>query len=243
MDQRTAFTDEDVSRFNDKASKEERFLTLYQEREYLDAYARHTDIRVEDDPKWSIGRGDEWESHGNMQRDFLISQGLKPSSYLLDFGCGVGRAARKLVPYMEPGHYFGADISQKALAHAQNVGAKEGWIKRDPTFIHIESSTFDLGRKFDFVWAHSVFTHLPAWAIREVVQSIKDMLNPGGRFLFTYKHGAKPNRSGLKQFQYPLQTFEGIAQEFGMKARAVNKKWPATQITAEVRWGATAEIK
>lgn len=232
----------DTTGFTDKASKEDRFLELYEQHDYLTAYARHTDIRVEDDPIWSIGRGDEWESHGKMQREFLKANGLQTASYLLDFGCGVGRAARKIVPYLDPGHYFGVDISPKALQHARKVAKQEGWIDRSPQFVHIHGTAFDLGQKFDIVWAHSVFTHLPEWAIREVVETVKAHLAPGGKFLFTYKRAKQPQRSGLKQFQYPIQTFEQIANEFGMKARGLSKMWPATQATAEVRWGDTAEI-
>jgi SAM-dependent methyltransferase len=97
----TELTEEVLSGFNDKASREDRFLRLYRENEYLTAYARHTDIRVADDPIWAIGRGDEWESHGLEQLSFLIDNGMRPKSRVLDLGCGVGRAARKIVPYLE----------------------------------------------------------------------------------------------------------------------------------------------
>jgi len=114
----TDLTDEMVAGFRDKDSKKERFRSLYEKYDFLTAYSRHTDLRVEDNPIGAIGRVDEWDSHGILQRDFLIDLGMKPEHKLLDIGCGVGRASRAFVPYLHPGNYVGIDISKKALRHA-----------------------------------------------------------------------------------------------------------------------------
>lgn len=232
----------DISTFNDKASKEERFLTLYEENDYLTAYAKHTDIRVEDDPLWSIGRGDEWESHGDLQKKFLIGNGLKPESKFLDIGCGIGRAARKIVPYLDNGNYIGVDISPKALAYASKLSKDEGWGVKNPTFVLSDGNTLGVNGKFNIIWAHSVFTHLPDWAIKNMMINIKDLLDTGGKFLFTYKKASKNNRSGLKQFQYPFSFFEDLCKELKLKAEPINMLFPATQHTGCIRWGATAKI-
>src|SRR5919108_2955123 len=100
-------TNAELARLVDKSSRDPDVVRLYEEHDFLDAYALHTDQRVANDPHAAIGG--LWEEYGELCRDYLIAQGLLPEHRLLDFGCGTGRLARKVVPYLEPGRYFGVD--------------------------------------------------------------------------------------------------------------------------------------
>lgn len=221
--------------FKDKDSHKERFRSLYEKFDFLPAYAEHTNLRVKDNPKGAIGREDEWESHGKMQLAFMVSEGLRPSSTLLDIGCGVGRAARKFVPYLEAGNYVGIDISEAALNHAIKLAADEGWEQKGPTFLI--NSDIDLPEEhgpFDFMWAHSVYTHLPAQQIEVMIGNAAKRLKKGGRFCFTYKPAEKPRRTGLKQFGYPLSWFLDSGRHHSLHAEGVAKDWPAGQKTVRL---------
>ncbi len=218
--------------WKDKDSKVEKFRELYEKNDFLVAYSKHTDLRVQADPHQAIGG--EWEAHGVLQRDFLIDHGLKPEHKMLDLGCGTGRLARKLVPYLDVGNYVGADISPLALAHAKSLSVTESWADRVPGFVQIDTADGTLnGLKshgpFEFIWAHSVFTHLPPDAIEAIVASLHGVL--AGMFLFTYKRGDKPERTGLKQWRYPFKFFESIAKTYGFKTCALATVWPASQRT------------
>ena len=223
----TDLTDAMVAGFRDKDSKKERFRSLYEEHDFLTAYSKHTDLRVEDEPMGAIGRVDEWESHGFLQLDFLTDLGMKPEHRLLDIGCGVGRAARRFVPYLHPGNYTGIDISKKALRHAVELAISEAWADRKPKFIL--NADVDLDDTFDFMWAHSVFTHLPDWQIEKMINNAAKMLQQ--KFEFKYKRAEKPQRSGLKQFQFDYGFFADIAKDAGFKAEQHPKVWPASQRT------------
>lgn len=223
----TALTDEMVAGFRDKDSKKERFRSLYEEHDFLTAYSKHTDLRVEDNPRGAIGREDEWSSHAIMQLYFLIEIGLQPEHRLLDVGCGVGRAARSFVPYLDVGNYTGIDISHKALKYAIGLSESEGWAERKPTFLI--NSDIDLDEEFDFLFAHSVFTHLPDWQIEKMIHNAAKIVRR--KFAFTYKFAGKPRRSGLKQFQMPSSLFERIADDCGLAFEDHPKRWPAGQRT------------
>lgn len=218
--------------WTDKDSKIEKFRSLYEQNEFLPAYSKHTDLRVEADPHQAIGG--EWETHGVLQRDFLIDQGLKPEHRFLDLGCGTGRLARKIVPYLDFGGYTGADISPLALAHAKSLSIEERWAQRTPRFFLIDTADGTLNAinghgPFEFIWAHSVFTHLPPDAIESIVGSLDSVL--AGMFLFTYKRGESPERTGLKQWRYPFKFFEDVANDHGFNAVALDTVWPASQRT------------
>ena len=200
---------------------------MYEQYDFLTAYSRHTDLRVADNPIGSIGRVDEWESHGFMQLDFLTDLGMKPEHRLLDIGCGVGRASRRFVPYLHPGNYTGIDISKKALRHAVELALSEGWADRKPQFII--NADVNLDDTFDFMWAHSVFTHLPDWQIEKMICNAAKIVRH--KFAFTYKCTEQPNRSGLKQFQYPVSFFAAIAKIAGFHTEDHPKRWPAGQRT------------
>src|SRR6476620_10345865 len=53
--------------------------------------------------------GGLWDEIGQLQFDFLVSNGLKPQHYLLDIACGSLRAGIHFIPYLETGHYLGID--------------------------------------------------------------------------------------------------------------------------------------
>ena len=222
-------TNEVVALFRDKDSKQERFRSLYESNDFIDAYAKHTDLRIADDPKGAIGRADEWESHGKLQLDFLKSEGMKPHHRLLDVGCGVGRASRWFVPYLNEAGYTGIDISRSAIDHALRLSVMEGWYKKEPSFSI--NADMDMGGAFDFIWAHSVFTHLPPQQVSKMIANAAKILNLGGKFLFTYKKMDEPTRTGLKQFAYPHTFFLNVAAKVGLEGEAIDQQWPAGQKT------------
>ena len=225
-------TPQALASFRDKDSRKEHFRVLYEKHDFLTAYAKHTDLRVKDDPKWAIGRGDEWESHGKLQLEFLIKEGMRPKHTLLDVGCGVGRAARRFVPYLDKANYVGVDISEAALAHAKELAVTEGWIAKGPVFlINGDLSGLEQHGPFDFMWAHSVFTHLPPQQIEVMISNAAKILATGGKFLFTYKPGDRQHRSGLKQFQFPSGFFVELGNKSGLKGEAIAQQWPAGQRT------------
>lgn len=217
-----------LASMRDKDSRQPRFRKLYEELPFIKAYAEHTNLRVKDNPKGAIGREDEWESHGNLQLAFLKSEGLKPDSRLLDVGCGVGRAARKFVPYLNDWRYTGIDISDGALAHAMKLAQEEGWASKHPTFL-LNGDINLVGSRFDMIWAHSVFTHLPPQQVETMIENASERLDRGGKFLFTHKQAATTQRSGLKQFQYPISWFEKTAQKYGLRCEVPGVQFPAGQ--------------
>ncbi len=231
-----AITPEVVAGFTDKDSKVARFRSLYEEHDFLIAYSRHTDLRMADNPKGAIGRSDEWESHGKLQLNFLIAQGMKPHHRLLDVGCGPGRAARRFAPYLDAGNYAGADISPACLQHAMELASAEGWAAKRPVFmLNGDLDLLPIGSegwaRFDFIWAHSVFTHLPDSQIDVMIANAARLLPVGGRFLFTYKEALRPTRSGLKQFQFPSTFFATRAAAHHLKCEMLATIWPAHQRT------------
>lgn len=225
-------TREELDELPSKTKKHPHVVDLYLENEFLDAYAMHTDLRVETDGyKAAVGAVDDWERHGNLQFEYLKSRGLKPHHRLLEIGCGTGRLARKVVPYLNPGCYTGVDISAGAISAARMLSQSEGWDVKFPRWVC--SSEWAYSRA-DFVWSFSVFIHLPADIMREVMRNVARQMSHTSVFLFAFVPEKIDRRTGLKQFRHTLDTYRDACARAGLTFEECDD-WTAEQHMAVAR--------
>jgi SAM-dependent methyltransferase len=143
------------------------------------------------DPDWHrrTVRGTDafWDDLGKLQLDYLIEQGLQPSNYVLDVGCGPLRAGVHFIGYLDPGHYAGVDKRADTLERARKVELpRYGLEDKDPQLLVNGAFQFSrLGREFDYAIAQSVFTHLTLNTISRCLVEMAKVLAPGGRFYAT----------------------------------------------------------
>lgn len=131
--------------------------------------------------------GGQWEKIGKLQFDFLVEQGLKPESYLLDVGCGSLRGGIHFIGYLQPGHYFGIDIDKALLDAGRKELKKLNLISKSPILVEVEDFDFrSFNQAFDCALAQSVFTHLPLNSIMRCLMNIEKVLVHGGRFFATF---------------------------------------------------------
>lgn len=154
---------------------------------------------------------------GKEQLEYLVARGLLPEDRLLDYGCGVMRAAPFLCRYLKPGHYVGVDIAAERISKGRKLMASHGFSESDYAAICVSDCTLPelLAQKFEFVWANSVVTHMPQKDIREMLRSIRRLLNPGGKFYFTFAEANEAKRKNIKDFWYPRSLIEKLCADAG----------------------------
>lgn len=133
--------------------------------------------------------GGNWDEMGDLQRDFLISQGLQPNHRLLDIGCGALRLGSKVVDYLDPAGYCGCDLVTELidLGYDQELTAEQRL--RLPRTNLWTTDRFDLGpmaSPADFAMAQSVFSHLPPAYLRLCLSNLAEKTMPGARFFATF---------------------------------------------------------
>ncbi|NOR69471.1 MAG: methyltransferase domain-containing protein [Methylomarinum sp.] len=195
-------------------SARSRVEALYEQLPYLEAYTAHTDLRVQEDPKAAIGG--LYEELGLLQFEFLKRRDLEQTSTLLDIGCGTLRGGLHFIRHLNSGNYFGFDLSRAVIEHASRLILSDGLSLKKPVLAVNEAQdlTFGLcaGRRFDFLIAQSVFTHLMPVHVEECFSNLNVVMKPDSRFFFTIHLGAETERTGLKRFTYTLEFFRQLGE-------------------------------
>lgn len=144
-----------------------------------------------------------FEQIGQMQFDLLKAAGMTEDSQVLDIGCGSLRAGRHIIPFLNPGNYFGIEpntwLIQEGIDNLFEPGVIED---KKPNFDY--NAKFDLtvfNCKFDYIIAQSIFSHLGPVKIKKCTASAKEVLKPQGIFLATFVLG-KDNYQGT-DWVYP----------------------------------------
>lgn len=107
---------------------------------------------------------EQWDYIGKYHLDILTSHGLMPDMKMLDIGCGPLRVGCKLIDYLDSHNYYGIDVNLGLIEAGITCEIPKYNLQHkitDKNFIVTDDfSIEDFDVKFDFGFAHSVFTHL-----------------------------------------------------------------------------------
>jgi len=142
-----------------------------------------------DDHAWHrTASGGDWEAEGAWIFDFLRRQGLRPSQYVLDVGCGSLAAAIHLLPYMEQSHYWGFEKNMELFVAGVQVELPRAGVAPERGHF-IVNDDFDLAEaphEFDFAIASALLRRLSLNTIARAFAAVIRKLSPAGRFYVTW---------------------------------------------------------
>lgn len=167
-----------------------------------------------------VGPAHLWEMKRAFQIEFLQRQGLRPHHYLFDVGCGTLRGGVPLIRYLDPGHYFGFDVSADRLEEGQNELLEAKLLGKEPVLFQAPRIA-DLGvtREYDFIWAFSVLIHMADDIVAETFQFVSNHLTADGVFYANVNIGDRKDHS-WREFPVvtrPLGFYREICFSNGLK--------------------------
>lgn len=185
--------------------------------------------------------GGMWNEMGQLQFDFLVKQGLRPSHVFLDIACGALRAGRLLIPYLDPGNYLGIDKHTELIeaGKANEIGADvlEG---RRPEFVVSDCFSFEgFSKRPDFCIAQSLFTHLRKEDIDLCFGKLGAFAGPGCRFFASFNETSIPipqlaSSHSIRPFYYTRGQMEAFGTRSGWGSKYIgNWNHPRDQMMIE----------
>lgn len=129
-----------------------------------------------------VGPPEQYDAMALTQLALLGAMGLRSNHNLLDLGCGSLRAGRLLIPYLDPGRYYGIEPNDWLVE--DGIKHELGHSILDITQPHFayrrdfDASLF--GVRFDFVLAQSVLSHTGRALAVEALTKMRRVLAPNG---------------------------------------------------------------
>src|SRR5215475_7542377 len=139
-----------------------------------------------------VGPPEDYDLIAAMTFNLLTTLGLRQHHSLLDIGCGSLRIGRLLIPYLNPGKYFGVEPNEWLVDEGirRELGETLVQIKR-PTFFFSDSPDTIAQSKipFDFALAQSIFSHSGLDLIKGWLSPISRSLARDGALVATFLIG------------------------------------------------------
>ena len=178
-----------------------------------------------------------WLKIGQLQFDYLAGHGLQPGDRMLEIGCGNLRAGRLFIDYLDPGNYYGIDISPDILLAAEKTLAEFGLQAKVPHLTLVDNLKFGFlpPGKFTVVHAHSVFSHSPIEVIEECLAHVGRIMTADAIFDFTFDRTEGAEHQVLREdFYYRTETLVALADRYGLDARLM-ADWEGTHPQSKIR--------
>lgn len=179
-------------------------------RDYYRAIMKKTSRR---NHKTAVGK--DWNASGPAQLERLIKYGMQPSHTMLDIGCGSLRGGMHFIQYLEPGNYWGIDISEDILEAAQKMLHEHDLKDKRPTLAQNIDLTFSqFNRTFDYIHAQSVLSHMPVEDMEELFANIGSIMHADSMFLASFFEGDRYHPSVRnRNFFYPFITLQKMGEK------------------------------
>jgi SAM-dependent methyltransferase len=214
-------------------------LLRLRHRDHLSYYSAVVRNDLEHGEATAVGNSDRpaWRKVGRQQFRYLKRHGLLPEHQMLEIGCGNLRAGWLFINYLRRAHYYGVDISPDVILAAQETVVRHDLLGKLPYLTVVRDMQFRFlpDEHFDYVHAHSVFSHCPLPIIEECFAHVGRVMTPDGVFDFTFYRTEGKEFSRLREdFYYRSETLVAAAERHGLTAEFM-ADWEGTHPQSKMR--------
>ncbi len=146
----------------------------------------------EQDQAMRLAVGGEFQAVGLLEFYLLRNYQLEPDHCVVDIGCGSGRLAVQLAPFLT-GRYVGIDVVPELLDYAKKITNRADW-----DFLPAPGLSIPIADNCaNFVCFFSVFTHLLHEESYHYLEEAKRVAKLGGYIIFSFLEFAIPSHWGI----------------------------------------------
>ena len=160
--------------------------------------------------------------------EYMKTKGLQPESRLLDYGCGSGVSGKSFIEYLNENNYTGVDISNEAIKVACEMVSDNTALKeKNPDFKYIMNADMDSlkGCEFDYIFANSVFTHMPLEDINYMLKQLKSNIHKGSIYYATFcRTEGKSKMVKFRDWRHSVDAIKEVAEQNGYECK-VHSDW------------------
>ncbi|MBV9870901.1 MAG: class I SAM-dependent methyltransferase [Frankiaceae bacterium] len=214
-------------------------LRLKHRGDHLGYYAEVVGADIRQGEATAVGNHERaaWRKVGRKQFDYLRQHGLEPQHTMLEIGCGNLRAGWRFIDFLDAGHYYGVDISPDVILAAQDTLVRKSQVEKLPYLTVVKDMSFAFlpAERFDWVHAHSVFSHCPLPVIEECFANVARVMKSTGTFDFTFYRTEGKEFGRLREdFYYRTETLVAAAARHGFNA-VLMADWEGTHPQSKLR--------
>jgi hypothetical protein len=175
-----------------------------------------------------IGPPQNYDVFAHMQFSLMTLLGLREHHKLLDIGCGSLRPGKLFIMYLLAGGYRGIEPEKWLVDEGieREIGA-ELLERKQPRFAHARDfPCASFGEQFDFVLAHSIFSHASVQQVRQCFANVRSTMKATSIFAASFLEGESDYAGddwvypGCVRFR--AETIERLAREAGLSSRRLD---------------------
>ena len=187
---------------------------------YEDYYVHSVMQKVRGRGHPAIGPGSRPVRAQTELLDFLVKFGLKPGDVAVDYGCGSLRLGEAVMAHLEPGKYWGIDITHEFYDLGLQAIDPALIAAKKPKLGVINDETLAKVRadKPRFVASWHVCSKVPEARLATYIGSIVGLLSPGSIALVHFPETAERRQMSGLAWASPRHLIEKLAREAAPKA-------------------------
>lgn len=144
----------------------------------------------------------------------FVGFGLTPALRCVDYGCGSLRLGQHAIRYLDPGNYFGIDVTESFIDHGKKLIGEDLLLSKQPRFGVLNERVIDeIGRwKPNFVFSNAVLTHIPQNELDLYFQRLEAMMTSDTQAFVTFVAAPRRKRLRAMTWAYPFDELQSLAQ-------------------------------
>lgn len=146
--------------------------------------------------------------------EFLQRYGLQQNDIAVDYGCGSLRLGRAVIDYLEPGHYWGIDITDEFYGLGVAAMDPEFLRRKAPKLGVINPETLAKVRadKPRFIGSWHVCSKVPESRLDNYIGNIVSLMSPGSVALIHFPETAERQQLSGLAWSSPRALLEKVAR-------------------------------